>query len=834
MIDRGDFVKETGGSFQGMEKSYVRSDDLMELEFITDRECDRHYHDDFEFLYVVSGKVKVSVGENENFTLNNGDMMMINPNRYHSYHGSDNTLIGRFVISYYKTRSLLNLDSVVFSCNSSVDQNEAYQQLRVLINRIFTQYISKKKEQVCLMSLYYQMLHILVNNFLLTPRELFYESQDGQSDDRLADIFSYIRANYKDNIRLQDLAEYLYLSPTYVSKYIKKKCGINFVELVNSVRLKYAMEELIHTDTSILKIAMDNGFASIAAFNRYFKDMQNMTPSEFRKKIQNPGREQERRQREEKIQEKVQSYLEKNPAERDDTLNTEKDIVADFQMIPDFEEKNPCLRMINVGTALDLTNSEYQEQIVSMKSHLGFEYVRFWDIYSPELYIDIHASREDINFRRLDTVFDFLVKNDLKPYVELHDKALRLLLNAQNAVKEVNRNQQFNSDEELYTFFDAFMEHLVRRYGSGVVRTWYFNYAQEEYTTFNNDRLEFSFEKGTAEKFEKYFSQFDLIAEACKNHLSDVHLGGGGFPVRHYERNVFVMLMERWKKHIYMPEFITITAFPYDLEKGSTGYYEKKTTDVNFVLHNLQLTRQLLEKADFPTKSIHVTEYNVTLSSRTAINDSCYKAAFLMQNAISCMKEETLIAHWMYSDLYSDYWDTRDILFGGSGIVTRDGIPKPAFFAFEFMNDLYKDILLRDKNCVVTTNQRNSFRVACNNMKNLKFSYYATDENRVYIKDIPNLMENREYLTLHLSIDHVPNGVYLVKSRQINADYGSIQNEWQDLNVKSHLNVDELDYLNKITMPKLTFQETIVEKNRLKIDILLQPNEIQYLYITKE
>ena len=44
------------------------------------------------------------------------------------------------------------------------------------------------------------------------------------------------------------------------------------------------MEYLMYTDILVIKIAMNNGFASVAAFNKVFKETYQETPSAYRKK----------------------------------------------------------------------------------------------------------------------------------------------------------------------------------------------------------------------------------------------------------------------------------------------------------------------------------------------------------------------------------------------------------------------------------------------------------------------------------------------------------------------------------------------------------------------
>ena len=86
-------------------------------------------------------------------------------------------------------------------------------------------------------------------------------------------------------ISLNDLASEFHLSNAYLSRYLKKQLGTNFIDYLNSVRLHHALEELLYTDATITRAALDNGFANTAVFNKLFKASYNTTPSEYLKKV---------------------------------------------------------------------------------------------------------------------------------------------------------------------------------------------------------------------------------------------------------------------------------------------------------------------------------------------------------------------------------------------------------------------------------------------------------------------------------------------------------------------------------------------------------------------
>ena len=70
-----------------MERNYLRPDSFVELDFTAEEHMGIHSHSDMEFLFIISGRVAVRVEESL-YQLNQGDMLLINVNRNHSYSGS--------------------------------------------------------------------------------------------------------------------------------------------------------------------------------------------------------------------------------------------------------------------------------------------------------------------------------------------------------------------------------------------------------------------------------------------------------------------------------------------------------------------------------------------------------------------------------------------------------------------------------------------------------------------------------------------------------------------------------------------------------------------------
>lgn len=816
-----------------MERNYMKNDVLVELDFITERHIAFHSHENFEFLFVISGKLVITIDE-EVYQLSPGDMLVVNINRKHSYNGSQDLVMARFLISYIKVRELLGREQILFWCNSTIDYNDAYQKMQKLIVNILNQSMGdQRKNKLYMNSMYYQLLHILSENFLLTEENVQYERENNKNDARIEEIFSYIRANYRQNIMLEDIAKHLYLSPIYVSKYIKQQCGINFMELLNTVRLNRAMEDLMYSDDSVTKIALDNGFASVSAYNKVFKRAYQVTPSEFRRQKRTYREEnavQEQRTKE-LVRAKVDEYLEKQAGSGEPGGKLlEQTAVIDMEACSEKKWDGYCCRMINAGAARDLMNSIFQEQILSYRPQMGFEYVRFWDIYAPELYIDLHAKKEQQNFSRLNKVTDFLVKNHLKPYIELGFKPIRILKTAQRAVKEEKREPLFTSVREMEEFYGGLIANFVNRYGSQEVSGWYFEFWED--TNVHYYTLEtYSYKVMAEEGHKQYFQYFSIIAGIFRQCLPQVRIGGGGFPVRLYGENGFAQILTVWKQEKEIPDFISLSCYPYIQEREGDVYYEKRNTDMEFVLHNILLARNAMEKVDFPQVELHVSEYSLSLSNRNTINDSCTKGAFMIYNAISCLGKVKLMGHWLFTDAYADDQDTGMLLFGGCGLLSKDGITKPAYYAVEFLNRLYPWILDENPNYLVTRSERGSIRLVCHNMKRPNYYYYLTDEDGLRIKDMAMIRDDRECLTLHMKFTNIKDGIYSIKKNCLNQNCGSVQDNWKKLNMESDLTMREMEYLKNVSTSAISIREEEAKNGTLEFDIRLEPDEIQYVHI---
>ena len=98
---------------------------------------------------------------------------------------------------------------------------------------------------------------------------------------------SFLRYRYTDNVKLEDLAAAIGLSPRQASRVFVREFGMSYINKLIEVRLQQAKFLLTHTDKEAQEICHDCGFQSYGYFSARFRKNTGMTPLEYRARVGN-------------------------------------------------------------------------------------------------------------------------------------------------------------------------------------------------------------------------------------------------------------------------------------------------------------------------------------------------------------------------------------------------------------------------------------------------------------------------------------------------------------------------------------------------------------------
>lgn len=98
----------------------------------------------------------------------------------------------------------------------------------------------------------------------------------------LSEIKAYVDEHFCEDLYLELLADRFRTTPKYMSRLLKQALGVPFKQYISNLRVAKAMDMLINTDEKVEEIALACGFTNRYSFIRVFKQLQGLTPSEYR------------------------------------------------------------------------------------------------------------------------------------------------------------------------------------------------------------------------------------------------------------------------------------------------------------------------------------------------------------------------------------------------------------------------------------------------------------------------------------------------------------------------------------------------------------------------
>lgn len=790
---------------------------IMDFEFDTSEVQNTHFHQNLEIVYVLEGSVEVQI-EPETYNLKKGDFLLINANKRHSWRATEEKiLLASFQINFTMLAEYMGTNQLLFWCNTTADKNESYEQLKRVLDQMLNRFYDKEKEgAIYLNSIYYEAIYLLVAYFMIKADDVRMKENFTPDNSRIFEIQNYVQANYQKQLSLNDLAQKLYLSNAYLSKYIKKHFGLSFLEYVNNIRLFHAVDELLYSEKKITRIALDNGFPTTAAFNKAFKEIYNMTPSAYRSTVHKEENLNENKEAKQELDKRVKEYLTGKEPVADNTATRNMNLyVVDAKNTTEW--KKPWDKIINMGNIDSLLNYDVQSQLLMMQKEIGFSYVRIYNIFMQDMYYENISGDNKYNFSRIDRGLDFLVEHNLKPYIELSFKPTDVNYTINSSVGDRYNEIIFHDRESYVEVMQAFSSHIANRYGVNEIENWYFE-------LWKDDRLNMLDAKGW------YFDCFEIGYHALKKISSKIKVGGAGFALG-YDRYQYSILIKNWKTRNVRPDFISVYSYSYLLLQQDGVYFGKRSLDNSFVKNQLELFKDVLKAEDFMPDELHITEWNFTISNRNCINDSCAQGAYIVKTCIESIGEADMMGYWHGSDLHTEYYDSGAVLYGDNGLLTRDGIKKPSFYAFHFLKFLKKGLLGKTENALLTTDGRGVYTIACHNCKKFNYRYTMKAEKDIRVDDIDSLYEDTDSIHLKFQINNVKNGNYVMRIFYVNENNGSIQNIWKDMDYISNLSKGEVEYMKRSANPKVDMRKITVEDNVLHIETKLKAHEIKVLDI---
>ena len=237
-----------------------------------------HWHNELQLTYVLKGTLRINT-MNDNFTLNENEMIFINKDVLHQ--------IRETSTSHYR--------SITFPKSLITFSNELIKaQIEHLLESNLEVYIIKEASIIDQLneSIYsnktdsYREYHIS----LLLSEIIFHilSNYDFKEDTKeqhlpLQQCLCFIHMHYNEDMTLYDIASYGNISEGHCERLFKNVLDTSPIEYLIDYRIKKSLELLNGKDNTITQIAMEVGFNSTSYFIQCFKKRMGMTPKQYAK-----------------------------------------------------------------------------------------------------------------------------------------------------------------------------------------------------------------------------------------------------------------------------------------------------------------------------------------------------------------------------------------------------------------------------------------------------------------------------------------------------------------------------------------------------------------------
>ncbi len=333
-------------------------------------------------------------------------------------------------------------------------------------------------------------------------------------------------------------------------------------------------------------------------------------------------------------------------------------------------------QMFGSGRAILSLREGYRNDLRQVKQITGFQYIRFHAIFQDEVGVyDEDAQGNPVyNFSYVDQIYDGLLANGVKPFVELSFMPKKLAakesLHAFWYKQNVSPPKDWKRWDDMITHFT---QHLVDRYGIDEVASWYFE-------VWNEPNIDFW--TGNP-KQATYWELYDHTARAIKAVNSRLRVGGPSTAQAAWA-DAFIAHCVQNKVPV---DFVSTHVYGNDKAEDVFGTHEVIPRD-KMVCRAVEKVHNQIKASAMPDLPLIWSEFNASYSNEPEVTDSAYMGPWMAETLAQCDGLVDIMSYWTFSDVFEEQGVVKTPFYGGFGLLAEDSIPKPSFDVFELLHRL--------------------------------------------------------------------------------------------------------------------------------------------------
>ena len=469
----------------------------------------------------------------------------------------------------------------------------------------------------------------------------------------------------------------------------------------------------------------------------------------------------------------------------------EVDAQANATPFPHFWEQ-----MFGSGRAILSLRESYRDDLRAVKAVTEFRYVRFHAILHDEVgvYNEDEHGEPVYNFAYVDQIYDGVLKNGVRPVVEIGFMPKKLAFNP-DALHPFWYKQNV-SPPKSWEKWDGLITHLaqnlVEHYGIDEVSQWYFEVWNEPNIDFWNG----------IPRQKSYFELYDHTARALKKVSPRLRVGGPATAAADWVSDFL-----RYATEAHAPvDFVTSHGYADDTPENLFGTNEDIPMNKRVCLA-ISKVRKQIQSSQTPNLPLFWTEWNVP--GMDEVRDTTYVGPALANTIRQCDGLVDMMSFWTFSDVFEEGGPIPKPFEGHFGLRAEGGINKPSFYGFGLLHRLGNRRLANPSaNAIVTKRDDGTLVIA-----------------------LWNLVEPRttgQTTTVRVNLHGVRSGAEVRVSR-VDNEHGNVLSVYRAMGSPPYPSEEQVRKLNAATaLPAATVQRLAGDH----LDVTLEPNALALVEVS--
>ena len=361
-------------------------------------------------------------------------------------------------------------------------------------------------------------------------------------------------------------------------------------------------------------------------------------------------------------------------------------------------------QMFGSGRAILSLRESYREDLRAVKRVTDFQYVRFHAIFHDEVgvYNEDEHGNPVYNFSYVDQIYDGLLMNGVRPFVEISFMPRKLAFNP-DALHPFWYKPNVSPPKSMDRWDDLirhFAQHLVDRYGIDEVSKWYFEVWNEPNIDFWNG----------IPRQKSYFDLYAHTARDLKGVSPQLRVGGPATAAAAWVDD----FLKFTAANSIPVDFVSTHAYADDTVDDLFGTGEQIPMDER-VCRAAEKVHNQIESSPMPDLPLFISEWNV--QGMMGARDTIFMGPALADTVRQCDGLADMMSFWTFSDVFEESGPIAKPFIGMFGLRAKGGINKPSYYAYELLHQLGSERLtIPSQDLIATENASGEVEVAAWNL----------------------------------------------------------------------------------------------------------------------